>query len=34
LTSYQKTSLEVKWLGSALAVFVPFEMGVHLKLCI
>jgi len=27
LTSYQKTSLEVKWLGSALAVFVPFEIA-------
>ncbi len=25
LKAYQKTSLEVKWLGSALAIFVPFE---------
>ena len=25
LSAYQKTSLEVKWLGSALAIFVPFE---------
>ncbi len=25
LRAYQKTSLEVKWLGSALAIFVPFE---------
>ncbi len=25
LTAYQKTSLEVKWLGSALAIFVPFQ---------
>ena len=27
LRAYQKTSLEVKWLGSALAIFVPFEIG-------
>lgn len=25
LTAYQKTGLEVKWLASALAIFVPFE---------
>ena len=25
LLAYQQTSLEVKWLGSALAIFVPFE---------
>jgi hypothetical protein len=27
LNAYQKTSLEVKWLGSALAIFVPFEIA-------
>lgn len=27
LTAYQKTSLEVKWLACALAVFVPFEIA-------
>ena len=30
LGAYQKTSLEVKWLGSALAIFVPFETAVGL----
>ncbi len=30
LKAYQKTSLEVKWLGSALAVFVPFETAAAL----
>ncbi len=30
LRAYQKTSLEVKWLGSALAVFVPFETAAAL----
>lgn len=30
LEPYQKTSLEVKWLASALAVFVPFETAAML----
>ena len=30
LGAYQKTSLEVKWLGSALAIFVPFETAAAL----
>jgi hypothetical protein len=30
LTPYQRTSLEVKWLASALAVFVPFETAAGL----